>query len=186
MYILVKQEISNGFEHIPEITTFAHFDSAYEIYQDTIKSIAKDFDGCTPITNYRSDKEMSIFFDEENMKGNGVFVLLIEDETAVSRIMKAIDESKEDYLYDYLGDSKHRIRYSVPAKYINSNAILKLSDDMRGRVMYIIRRPSNGEDRFCTDYIYDVYCKTTDHSIYVESLETISVEALIDIVLNIL
>ena len=30
MYILVKQEISNGFEHIPEITTFAHFDSAYE------------------------------------------------------------------------------------------------------------------------------------------------------------
>ena len=183
MYILVKQEISNGFEHTPEVLTFDSFDSAYEIYQEKVQEAAKEFDGCTPITNYKSDNEMSIFFDEENMKGNGLFILLIENKTATEKVMRALDESKEEFIYTHVGLTG-AARYPVPMKYIDSNSPVQLTSDMRGRVAYIIRRPEDPADRFSTDYIYDVYCKTDKLTTYVESLETISTEALVDIILN--
>lgn len=178
MYIVAVQELSNGFGYLPKVQTFKSLDEAFAHFNKLAYEARFDFPDTMPTVNMAGEFETTVFYGEENMKGNGRFIILAKDDYIAAKIQDAVDNSTDTQrlitigVYDVKGENVNVVRF-------NANPIVHLRGVNYASLQYIIRRTTENGDE-----VYDVYFRKVDGCFYSENLDEVSFDTLIGIYLE--
>ena len=178
MYIVAVQELSNGFGYVPKVSTFKSLNDAFAHFNKLAYEARFDFPDVTPFVKMDGDFETSVFYDEENMKGNGRFIILAKDDYIALKIQDVVDDSKVTQRLVTIGVSDVKDE-NVNVVRFEHNPIVHLRGANYAALLYIIRRVSEDNEE-----IYDVYFRTVNGCLYSENLDEVSFDTLIGIYLE--
>jgi len=178
MYIVAVQELSNGFGYVPKVKTFKSLNEAFAHFNKLAYEARFDFPDSIPTVNMEGEFETTVFYDEENMKGNGRFIILAKDDYIAAKIQDAVDNSIDKQRLITIGVSDMKDE-NVNVIHFYNNPIVHLRGVNYAALQYIIRRTTENGDE-----VYDVYFRTVNGCLYSENLDEVSFDTLIGIYLE--
>ena len=185
MFIVVKTELSNGFEY-PEIETFRDEEEARKFFNELVLSADEEYADSDVIIS-----DDYFFADSGDMKGNGIEIQLLNELVLMNEIMEAVDKSRDTYSLKYKGEKEYV--KEVPCLYINEEDMGYLADrEEYFCVTKIIKRPYDYELPGEDDYVYDVVmdlvfkgdisdldCEAWERMEYIDTLDNVDYEVLL-------
>lgn len=178
MYIVAVQELSNGFGCVPQVKTFKSLNEAFVHFNKLAYEARFDFPDTTPTVHMNGEFETSFFYDEDNMKGNGRFVILAKDDYIAEKIQEAVNASTDLQRLITIGVSDVKDEH-VKVIHFEHQPIILLRRKEHATLQYILQRKTEDGDE-----VYDVYFRKTDNTLYCENLDEISFDTLIGIYLE--
>lgn len=178
MYIVATQEVLNGFPYSPKVKTFETLEVAFKEFNKLTFGAQMDYPDSTPQVDINSPDMITYFVDEENQKGNGMFVLLATDDMLTAIIQDRVDNSKQRNELVTIGEKK-TIREQVNTIYFSYSCQCKLKDGHFRVAEYIIKRDENPENK-TGDELYEVFFDNG----FCENIEEVSPDTLVSIFLE--